>query len=104
MTTLFFIVALAGVMAAALLGAASLRPASPVSILLAAYLFGVAEVVLLGEAFSLVHGVSRLGFAAGELVVLGAAAAAWHARGSGGGGRPRARPAAPARPRTTRSP
>jgi len=81
MTALFFIVALAGVVAAALLGAASLGLASPISILLAAYLFGVAEVVLLGETFSLVHGVSRLEFAAGELVVLGAAAAAWHARG-----------------------
>jgi hypothetical protein len=81
MATLFFIVALAGVVAAALLAAASLRPASPVSALLAAYLFGVAEVVLLGEGLSLVHGVSRLGLAGGELVVLAAAAAAWHARG-----------------------
>jgi len=80
-TTLLFIVALAGVVAAAVLGAAALRVASPVAALLAVYLIACAEIVLLSEALSLVHGVSRAGYAAGEALALAGAVAVWHLRG-----------------------
>lgn len=81
MTVVLFVGALAGVIATALLGAASLRLASPIGTLLAAYVSGCAEVVGLGEALSLVRGVSRTGYAVGEAVLLALVLLAWNARG-----------------------
>src|SRR5690348_15114994 len=61
--------------------AAALRPASPLVFGLAAYLIASAELVLLGEALSIVRRPTAAAYAVGEGLLLGAALAAWHVRG-----------------------
>jgi hypothetical protein len=79
-----FILASIGVAATALLVAASLRLASALSTILAAWVVASAEVVLLGEVLSLVRAVSPWGYLAGEALALAGAAAIWQARGRPG--------------------
>ena len=74
----------AGVLAVAgtaLAAASSLRPESPVSFLLAAYVAATAELVVLGGALSLVGAVSTPGYVVGVVVLLAAAIAWWNRRG-----------------------
>ena len=72
---------IAALAATALLTAASLRLDSLVSSLLAAYIVGVVEVAALTTALSPVRAVTRGGLAAGEVLLLVAAFAAWWLRG-----------------------
>lgn len=72
----FFVVAFTAAVAAA-----TLRLERFVGFALAAYLFAWTELVLLGEALSAVRSVGRVGYAAGEALLLVAALAAWRLRG-----------------------
>src|SRR2546428_58101 len=65
----------------ACLAAAVLRLTQPTAYALAVYLLAWAEVVLLGEALSLVGTAGAFGYAAGEAILLVAALAAWQVRG-----------------------
>ncbi len=67
--------------AAAAFAAASLRLASPVATLLALYVLLVAGVGAATWVLSPLHAVTRSGLLGAELVLLGAAVAAWSARG-----------------------
>jgi hypothetical protein len=68
----------------ACLAAAVMRLRQATAYVLAVYLFAWAEVVVLGEALSLVHAAGAIGYAVGEAGLLVAAFAAWQL-----GGRPR---------------
>jgi hypothetical protein len=76
---LLFLVAAAVLVTTAALVAASLN-LDGVSFVIGAYLLGWAELVGLTEALSLVDSIGRTGYAAGECVLLAAAAAVWIAR------------------------
>jgi hypothetical protein len=82
MNMLLFCLGLAMLAATALLAVASLRLESPLGQLLGAYLLASAAVILLGESLSPVRGVSRWGYLGGQVVLLLAAVAVWHARGA----------------------
>jgi hypothetical protein len=77
----WLVLAAGAVASTALLGASALRLESPVSFLLAAYLFASAEVIALTELLSLFGTVGAAGYAIGEAVLLVASAGAWHLRG-----------------------
>jgi hypothetical protein len=79
---LLFWLGLAMLAATALVLVASLRLGSVLQQLLGAYLLASAALILLGEALSLVRGVSRWGYLGGQVVLLLAAIAVWHARGT----------------------
>ena len=85
-----FLLAATALVATAALGSASLRLHSLPSFLLAAYLLASAELVLLGEALSLVGAVGAVGYAVGQALVLAAVLLLWQMLG-----RPRP-PAVPA--------
>jgi hypothetical protein len=81
MAWLAFLPAATGLVATALLAACSLRLRSLPSFLLAAYVLAAAELVLLGEALSLVGAVGAAGYAVGEVVLLAASLGVWLRRG-----------------------
>jgi 4-amino-4-deoxy-L-arabinose transferase-like glycosyltransferase len=76
-----FLLAASAVAATALLTAGALRLRSLTSFWLAVYLVGSAELVVLGEALSLLDAVGALGYAVGHGVLLAAACALWQRRG-----------------------
>jgi len=71
--TVLFLFAAAGLSATALIFAACLRPRSAVSLLLAAYLLAIAEIVVLTELLSPFGWIGPLGYGLGEAVLLAAA-------------------------------
>ncbi len=70
-------VAFGVLVAAAALAASALRLTSPLTFLLAVYVFSWTGLVALTELLSLGHGVGTLGYGIGEVVLLVAAAAWW---------------------------
>ena len=81
MTSLAFLLAAAALVATALTASCSMLLRSLPSFLLAAYLIASAELVLLGEALSLVGAVGATGYAAGQAVLLAASLWIWRRRG-----------------------
>lgn len=76
-----FLLAAAAVAVTALAGAGALRVRPFAAFLLTAYLVASAELILLGEALSLVGAVGAVGYAVGHIVLLAVSVAAWHVRG-----------------------
>jgi 4-amino-4-deoxy-L-arabinose transferase-like glycosyltransferase len=64
--------------ATGVLGAASLRLGSPISLLLGAYVLASAEIVVLSEILSLPRLVGAPGYVVGEAALLAAVVAIWH--------------------------
>jgi hypothetical protein len=79
-SALLLAAAVSALVATAVLAASALR-LEGTSFLLGIYLGAWAEIVVLAEALSLVDGVGRAGYAAGEAVLLAVALAAWYLRG-----------------------
>jgi hypothetical protein len=71
--TVLFLFAAAVLSATALIFAACLRPRSAVSLVLAAYLLGITEIVVLTEVLSPFGWIGPLGYALGEALLLAAA-------------------------------
>lgn len=90
---LLFVLALLALSVTAAAAAAALRLRSPVSFLLAFYLFASAAIVLCTEVLSPFRLADRWGYMVAELVLLGAALLAWRLRG---------RPRPPPLPRVSR--
>ena len=75
------LLAAVALVATAVAAACALRLRFLPSFLLAGYLLASAELVVLGEALSLLGAVGAAGYAAGEALLLGGVIVAWHLRG-----------------------